>query len=206
MVGIIPDIVQDDESQGAHDPLIYLPYRYIQQREMVVAARTRVPPKSIANELRRAVQAIDPDLAVIDVRTLEELLKERTWTWRVYGGMFSIFAFLALALASVGLYAVIAHSVGRRSAEIGVRIAIGASKGDIMAIVLGQGMRQLGFGLAAGVAASIAVTGVMESLLVGVSPTDPVTLAPSARSSPPPASSARLSLRSGPPGSIRLSP
>ena len=176
VVGIIPDIVQNDESQGAHDPLIYLPYRYIQQREMVVAARTRVPPKSIANELRRAVQAIDPDLAVIDVRTLEELLKERTWTWRIYGGMFSIFAFLALALASVGLYAVIAHSVSRRSAEIGVRIAIGASKGDIMAIVLGQGVRQLGLGLAAGVAASIAATGVIESLLVGVSPTDPVTL------------------------------
>ena len=177
VVGVIPDVVQNDEDQGAHDPLIYLPYRYLPQREMVVAARTRIPPKRVAIDFRREVQAIDPDLAVIDVRTLDELLRERTWTWRVYCGMFSIFAGIALVLASVGLYAVVAHSVGLRTPEIGVRIAMGASRRNILAIVLGQIMRQLCFGLLAGLAASFAVTGILSSVLVGVRPIDAVTFA-----------------------------
>lgn len=177
VVGVIPDVVQNDESQGAHDPLIYLPYRHLPQREMVVAARTQVPPSRLANDFRREVQALDQDLAVIDVRTLEDLLKERTWTWRVYGSMFAIFAGIALLLASVGLYAVIAHSVGQRTQEIGVRMAMGASTQDILGIVFGEGMRQLSIGLVLGLAASFGVTRILSSLLVGVRSIDPVTLA-----------------------------
>jgi len=176
VVGVIPDIVQSDTNQGAHDPLIYVPYRQLPQREMVLAARTHVPPESLSNAFRREVQSVDGDLPVTDLRTLDRLLWERTRSWRVYGTMFSIFAAMALLLASVGLYAVIAHSVGQRTQEIGIRMAMGASAPSIMAMVFAQGMRQLLIGLAIGLAASFALTRILAALVVvQVKPADPVT-------------------------------
>lgn len=175
VAGVVPDVVQSDTSQGAHDPLIYVPYRQLPQREMVVAARTRVPPESLGNAFRREVQALDGDLPVTDLRTLDAMLWERTRSWRVYGSMFSIFAAMALLLASVGLYAVMAHSVSERTREIGVRIAMGASTGTILGMVFAQGMRQLIAGLAVGIAASFVLTRVLSAFLVGVKPMDPLT-------------------------------
>jgi predicted permease len=176
VVAVIPDIVQSDTSQGAHDPLVYLPYRQLPQREMVLAARTQFPPESLSNAFRREVQYLDPDLPVTDLRTLDRLLWERTRSWRVYGAMFSIFAAMALLLASVGLYAVIAHSVNQRTQEIGVRMAMGASDLSIMAMVFAQGMRQLLLGLVIGVAGSVALIRVLAAIVVvEVKPADPVT-------------------------------
>ncbi|MDR3702402.1 MAG: ABC transporter permease [Candidatus Sulfopaludibacter sp.] len=177
VVGLIPDIVQNDESQGLHDPLLYLPYRQMPQREMVLAARTPAPPGFLANDFRRAVQALDADLPVTDLRTLDQLLWERTWKWRVYGSMFSLFAGMALLLASVGLYSSIAHSMNQRIQEIGVRMALGATRQDILWMVLANGVQQVLIGLAVGLAASLAVAQVLDSMLVGVSPADPLTLA-----------------------------
>jgi putative ABC transport system permease protein len=176
VVGIIHNIVQSDNSQGAHDPLLYLPYRQSPAREMVIVARTLVPPGNLGGIFRREVQALDGDLPVTDLRTLDALLWERTWTWRVYGSMFSIFAAIALILAAVGLYAVIAQGVSQRTQEIGVRIALGASKSNILGMVFAQGMRQLLMGLALGLAASLGVMRILGSLLVGVVPADPTTL------------------------------
>jgi putative ABC transport system permease protein len=175
VIGVIPDIVQSDTSQGSHDPLIYLPYRQLPQREMVVAARTLVPPDSLGSAFRREVQALDGDLPVTDLRTLDAMLWERTRSWRVYGSMFSIFAAMALLLASIGLYAVIAHSVIQRTQEIGVRMAMGASRQNILGMVFAHGMRQLIIGLAVGLVVSFALTRVLSALLVGVTPADPLT-------------------------------
>ena len=175
VVGVIPDVVQNDTSQGSHDPLIYLPYRQLPQRDMVVAARTLVPPETLGNAFRREVQALDGDLPVTDLRTLDAMLLERTRSWRVYGSMFSIFAAMALLLASVGLYGVIAHSVSQRTQEIGVRMVMGASKRNILKMVFAQGMRQLIVGLAVGLAASVGLTRVLSSMLVGVTAVDPLT-------------------------------
>jgi putative ABC transport system permease protein len=177
VVGVVPDIVQSDTSQGAHDALVYLPYRQFPQREMVVAARTLVPPDTLAQALRRAVQTLDGDMPVTDLRTLDEMLWERTRNWRVYGSMFGIFAVMALFLASVGLYAVTAHSISQRTREIGVRMALGASKQDILALVFAQGMRQIVLGLGIGIAASLGLTRILGSMLVEVKPADPVTMA-----------------------------
>ncbi|HEV2349403.1 MAG TPA: ABC transporter permease [Terriglobia bacterium] len=177
VIGVTPDIVQNDASQGLHDPLLYMPYRQLPQREMVLAARTLLPPDLLANDFRRAVQALDEDMPVTDLRTLDELLWERTWKWRVYGSMFSIFAAMALLLASVGLYSVVAHSVNQRTQEIGVRMALGATRADILQMVIGDVVRQIFIGLAAGLVASLAVTQVLDTLLVGVRPFDPATLA-----------------------------
>jgi predicted permease len=177
VVGVVADIVQSDTSQGSHDPLIYIPYQELPQREMVIAARTLVPPESLEIAFRQQVQILDGDLPVTDMRTLDQLLWERTRSWRVYGTMFSIFAAIALIMASVGLYGVLAQSVTQRTREIGIRMAIGASTTSILAMVFTQGMLQVLIGLAAGAAASLALTQVLSSQLVGVSPADPATLA-----------------------------
>jgi predicted permease len=177
VVGVIPDIVQNDESQGAHDPLVYLPYSQSQVRDMIVFARTLVPPETLSNAFRRAVQSVDEDLPVVDLRTLDRLLWERTRSWRVYGGMFSIFAAMALLMASVGIYAVIAYSVNQRTQEIGIRRAMGASTWCILGMVFTQGMRPLLAGLALGIAVSFGVTRFLSAFLVGVEPGDPLTLA-----------------------------
>ena len=100
---------------------------------------------------------------------------ERAWPWRIYGSMFSIFAAVALLLASVGLYAVIAHSVGQRTQEIGVRMALGAPREAILRMVLMHGFRQLFIGLAVGLLASLGLTQVLGDLLIGVQPLDPLT-------------------------------
>jgi len=145
---------------------------------MVLAARTQVPPENLSNAFRRAVQYLDPDLPVTDLRTLDRLLWERTRRWRVYGAMFSIFAAMALLLASVGLYAVMAHSVNQRTQEIGVRMAMGAPALSLMAMVFAQGMRQLLLGLLIGVAGSFTLIHVFTALVVvEVKPADPVTYA-----------------------------
>jgi putative ABC transport system permease protein len=101
---------------------------------------------------------------------------ERYWDSRFYGALFLIFAAIALLLASIGLYTVIAHAVSQRTQEIGIRLAIGATAQDILKLVFVQGMIPLGIGLTIGLAASLAVNRVLESMLVRVSPADPVTL------------------------------
>lgn len=175
VVGIAPNILQNDISAHQFDPLIYVPYRQKPMRDMALMARTRVAPSTLIAAFRREAQAVDQDLPLYNVRTLEERLAINYWEQGVFGTLFGIFAAIALALASVGLYAVIAHSVSRRTQEIGVRMALGASARDILGMVVAQGMRQLAIGLGVGLLAALAVTRVLRSMLVQVSPTDPGT-------------------------------
>ena len=98
------------------------------------------------------------------------------WDSRFYGVLFAIFASIALLLASIGVYSVIAHSVGLRTREIGIRMAIGASRRDVVRLVFAEGMMPLAIGLTVGLTASLAVNRLLSSLLVQVSPADPVTL------------------------------
>jgi ABC-type antimicrobial peptide transport system permease subunit len=123
------------------------------------------------------VQAIDSELPIFGPLTLDERLEGNYWSSGLYGVLFLILAAIALLLASVGLYALIAHSVSRRTQEIGIRMAVGATARDIRELVLRQGTLPLGIGLAIGLAASIAVNRVLKSQLVEVSPADPIALA-----------------------------
>ncbi|MBZ5625524.1 MAG: ABC transporter permease [Acidobacteriia bacterium] len=177
VVGVAPDILQNTGNLIEHDPLLYLPYRQRPQSHMFVAARTRVPPAALGDTFRRAVQEVDEDLPVRHLATLESEVALRSRTIGVLGSMFAIFGSIAFLLASVGLYAVIAHSVNQRTQEIGVRLAMGAKVTDVLRLVFAQGLGQLAIGLALGLAGALAVTRVMDDLLVGVSPTDPVTFA-----------------------------
>ena len=175
VAGVYPDVLQDDESFEV-SPVIYLPYRQQPQGGMELLIRTRVPPATVGETIRREVQALDEDLAVRGMRPLEESLWLRNWRYRVFGSMFAIFAAIALILASVGLYAVLAHSVSQRTREIGVRLTLGATSANILGLVFRQGLVRFAAGLLLGLGGAVAATSVMESLLVGVSPADPVTL------------------------------
>jgi predicted permease len=175
VVGLVPNLSNDNQSRAKRGAIIYIPYGLETDSRMFVAARTSVPPSTLKQVFRREVQAIDNDLPVLNLRTMEEQLEQRNWPYRVFGILFAIFAAIALGLASVGLYAVIAHSVSQRTQEIGVRIALGARDSNILRLVFSQGMTQLAIGLVLGLAAALAVTKILKSLLVDVSPSDPAT-------------------------------
>ena len=175
VVGVVPNILQNDVSVREYDPLIYVPYRQKPLRDMSLMARTRVPPGSLGAAFRREVQAVDDNLPVYNLRTLEERLEINNWPFRVFGSLFAIFAGIALLLSSIGLYAVIAHSVSQRTQEIGVRLALGASGTNILRLIFAQGMVQSGVGLAIGLAGAFGLTRVLKAVLSNVSPTDPPT-------------------------------
>lgn len=177
MVGVVPNILQNDVSVREYDPLIYVPYRQKPMRDMSIMARTRVPPATLGSAFRNEVKAIDDDLPLYNLRTLEERLAQNYWAQKIFGSLFAIFAAIALGLASIGLYAVIAHSVSQRTQELGVRMALGASSGNILGLVFSQGFGQLAIGLVVGLAAAFGLTRVLTSLLAQVSPADPLTFA-----------------------------
>jgi putative ABC transport system permease protein len=176
VVGVVSNIVQTDFTRQEFNPLVYLPYREKPEGLMNVIVRTRVPPSSLATALRHEVQAMDSDLPMFGPFTLAERLEANYLSQGVYGGMFLVFAAIALLLASVGLYAVIAHSVKQRTPEIGIRMAMGATARDVLKLVLWQVILPLGSGLIIGLAASFAVNRVLKAELVQISPSDPITL------------------------------
>src|SRR5579864_599039 len=139
------------------------------------SSRTTVPPETLATAFRQAVQSLDEDMPIYNMRSLEQRLAENQSDQRILGSLFGIFAAIALLLATVGLYAVIAHSVNQRTQEIGVRIALGASASNIVGMVLRQGIVQLVIGLAVGLAGAVATTRLLASALNDVSPSDPAT-------------------------------
>jgi ABC-type antimicrobial peptide transport system permease subunit len=178
VVGVVPNIIQNLENANMrdHDPLIYVPYRQKPMRDMSLMARTLVPPNSLGTAFRKEVAALDQDMPIYNLRSLEERLDINNWMQKVFGSLFGIFALIALLLASVGLYAVIAHSVSQRTQEIGLRMALGASGPTILQLIFSQGMVQVAIGLVIGLGAAIGLTRALGFLLVQVSPGDPVTL------------------------------
>ena len=143
---------------------------------MIVLAKTRVPPARLQTAFRREIQAIDSDIMPMYAQTLDQFLALNYRNNGMFGVLFVMFAAMALLLASVGLYAVLAHAVSQRTQEIGIRIAIGATARDIVTLVFAQGLLPAGIGVTIGLAASFAVNRVLKSALVQVSPTDPTTL------------------------------
>jgi len=174
VVGVIPDVLQNPQEAGP-DPTAIVPFRQAPRQWITVMARTRVNAASLGNAFRREIQALDQDLPVHDVITLDDQLALGRWPLRVFGTMFAIFAVIALLLATVGLYAVVAYGVNQRTQEIGLRTALGAPAGSILRLVFRGGMRQAGIGLVLGLSAAFGVTRVLSALLLGVSPTDPLT-------------------------------
>jgi putative ABC transport system permease protein len=175
-VGVVSNIVQNGAARAQFDPLVYLPHRQRPAGAMWVLVSTRAPAASLAASFRREIQAVDSDLPIGNVWTLAEWL---SWPHREqnnFTALFLTFAAIALLLASVGLYAVIAHGVSQRTQEIGVRMAVGGTARDVLSLVLGQGMRQVAAGLAIGLTASLFANRLLKAQLAQVSPADPLTM------------------------------
>jgi putative ABC transport system permease protein len=154
---------------------IYVPYYFNSFLPLTYVVRTTADPVGLAAAIRREVDAVDPDLPISDFATLESYVSDAMAQTRFMLALIGVFAGLALLLASLGLYGVISYSVRQRTREIGVRVAFGAENRDIVRLILRQGMVVTASGVAAGLVASLALTRVVDSLLVGVSATDPLT-------------------------------
>ena len=178
VVGVVSDVKQMGLEREA--PLaIYVPYSQAPRpfflSFMTIVARTDSNPLAVANALRRAVQAVDPDMPLFDVTSMEQLVYKSVATPRFNAFLLAGFASLALILAVVGIYGVTSYSVTQRTHEIGIRMALGAERSDVLRMVVRQGLRLAGLGTGIGVAAALGVTNVLRSMLFGVQPIDPLT-------------------------------
>jgi predicted permease len=161
------------------DPRIqlYLPYRQVGINFMAIAVRTQGNPERYVNLVRDAVRSVDPDQPISNIAQMEELLSRSVGQRRLSMMLLSLFSGIALVLASVGIYGVMSYSVTQRARELGVRIALGADRTDVLRLVLRQGMRLALLGIGIGLAAALALTRLIESQLYGVTATDPATFA-----------------------------
>jgi predicted permease len=176
VVGVARDGKYGSLSEPAQ-AVMYFPIQQVYRPNPVLHVATTSPAVAAIAAVRQAVQDVAPDLALYDVRTLEEHMRMSVAIPRMAAMLLGLFGVLALTLAAVGLYGVIAFSVGQRTQEIGVRMALGADRGNILRQVLGQGARLASIGLVAGLVVAAAVMPLMSSLLVNVSPTDISTFA-----------------------------
>ena len=140
-----------------------------------LVVRTSVAPLSLAATVRNTVWTIDKDQPVSDIRSMEEIVSEAVARQRFSMLLLGIFASLALVLAAVGIYGVMSYSVAQRTHEIGIRMALGAQKSDVLKLTVGQGLKLVSIGVAIGLLAALILTRVMSSLLFGISATDPTT-------------------------------
>lgn len=175
IVGVSPNVRQDNPQNLESAAVVYTPFRQAPTRTIGMLMRTTVPPAGVSEPLRTAVRNIDPDQPLYNLRTQDEALAQARWPWRVFGFLFVVFAFIALVLSAVGLYAVTAYSVAQRTQEIGVRIALGARQEQVSWLILRRGLVQLGVGLGIGLVAAYFASGVLRQMLVQMTPTDPIT-------------------------------
>jgi predicted permease len=185
IVGVAADVVNTEPGQPV-TPQAYLPFAQRPVRDFTVLVRTDQTGAAVA-AVRREVARLDPDQPLFDVKTMEQALFEAAASDRVIMGMFVLFAAVALGLCLLGLYSLISYLVSQRTREMGVRLALGASRADIARLVLARGARLVAMGLALGLPLGLALSRVMAGVLVGVSPTDartftvvPLTLAAAA--------------------------
>jgi putative ABC transport system permease protein len=173
IVGVVGDVRGWVEREP--NPEIYLPYLQAPEPYMTLLVHTTGSPRLWEGAVRRQVASVDKDQPPHDVATLDELRAGSLTSRRVNMLLLGTFAVLGLILASVGIYGVVSYSVSQRTHEIGVRMALGATRSDLLKLVLGQGLGSALIGAGIGVAASLAITRLLQTMLFGVKPTDPVT-------------------------------
>jgi putative ABC transport system permease protein len=176
VVGIIAD-TRNAGLRSAPDPAVFVPYTLLAPAGRTLAARTQGKPLLVLNALRQQVQAIDKDQPVSRPFTLEEALGSETTQPRFNMALFSFFAALGLSLAVVGIYSVLSFAVERRTHEIGIRMALGAERSDVLNLMLRMGGKLVAIGLAAGLLASFVLSKYLRSAVFSVPATDPVAIA-----------------------------
>jgi putative ABC transport system permease protein len=176
IVGIVGDVRQQDLETEARATIYWPPGRFTYPFA-AVAVRTAGDPRAVVPAAIAALHDLDPNVAAADVKTMEEVIDASVAQRRLTMLLLAMFAGLALVLAAVGIYGVIGYSVSQRTQEIGIRMALGAPRAAVMRMVVGQAMTLAAVGLAAGGIGAWLLTRLMQKLLFGVTPSDPLTFA-----------------------------
>jgi predicted permease len=174
IVGVVGDVKHGglDTASGLQT---YVPYLQVPSSWMAIVVRTNSDPHSLVSSVSHQIHAVDREQPVVKVRTMEEILSDSIADRRTSAFLLGAFAAVACLLAAVGIYGVISYSVTQRTHEIGVRMAMGAQEGDALKLVVGQGFRLAWMGTGIGLAASLAMTRLLQTMLFGIKPTDPAT-------------------------------
>jgi len=176
IVGVVGDINYSG-LDAAPEPVVYFPFRQTTYNTEYIVVRTPGDPGSVASAARGIVAALDRDLPISSMTTMDDLITASVASPRFRTTLVAIFATVGLLLAAIGIYGVMSYAVTERTHEIGVRAALGADRGDILRLVLGETVLLAGAGVAAGLAGAFATTRLIRALLFRVEPTDPVTFA-----------------------------
>jgi putative ABC transport system permease protein len=174
IIGVVGDI-KNNGLDAAPDPSFYVPYAQDSHSDMGIFVRTIADPASVAAAVRNQVVNLDPTRPIFNLKTIERMIHERTSPKRIMTVVMSVLAMVALLLAGVGLYAVIAYAVSQRTYEIGIRLALGAQPRNILRLIVMQGGGLTLIGLALGLAGALALTRVISPLLYGITAVDPLT-------------------------------
>jgi predicted permease len=176
VIGVVGDFRLFSVRDGKPSPYAFLSYPYEPTRNTGLTMRVAGgSPAAITTAIRQEIRKSDPTLPIFNVQTGEEARLGTFWQFRLFGWMFSIFGVIALVLASVGVYGVLSYAVSQRTQEIGVRLALGASRRNVFAMIVSHGARLAAIGIVFGVAGAFGVTRVVRTLLYNVSATDPLS-------------------------------
>jgi len=180
VIGIVRDSKLygvDPQQADAPTPAVFVPYAYQQTLTMGLTIRVSGDPSAITSSVRAALHASDPNLPLYQARTMDDQRRLNYWEYGLYGWIFGTIGIVGLALAAVGLYGVLSYSVAQRTQEIGVRIALGAGRREVLRLIIGYGLLLAGIGVVVGLMLAPASTWLAKSLLYNVSPFDPLTFA-----------------------------
>jgi len=179
VVGIVKTIKYQTLGE-APQPAVYLPFRQNYADGLVLYVRSSGEPARAIGTVQREVHAMDPHVPLENVSSVDALIDQSLWMMRIAAGLLAVFGALAIALASVGLYGLIAYSVNQRRRELSVRMALGADRGAVLRLVVREGMTLVAIGIAVGVGLSLAISRALASLLLGIGATDAVSFATAA--------------------------
>jgi len=171
IVGVVGDS-RDDSPEKEPGPEVYRPNLQARDLQGALVVRTIVPPQRLSGAIINRIWSADRDQGVDSVMTIDEILSQSVIAPRFHAALFSFFAFLALLMASVGVYGVVSYSVSQRTHEIGIRMALGAKSSDILRLVIGQQMMMTLLGVAVGLGVAFGLTRMISSMLYGVAPND----------------------------------
>jgi predicted permease len=177
IVGVVGTVNGSDLAKPVPEERIYFSAAQVTPWSMTLTLKTAVDPASLSPQVRTAVQGLDPEQAIARMRTMDDWLSRSLQPRRAPMTLIAVFGAVALVMSAIGIYGVLAFGVAQRVREFGIRQALGADRGSILALVLGQGLRTTAIGIVIGLAGALVVTRYLQSLMFGVSPTDPAVFA-----------------------------